>query len=269
MIEQVETSLDLKMKLIPLLVHMHHDTIISAKARKLCREMLNSYPRIDISKIILNTLTQIACKAVTNIHETITFFIKLLHEEPRDKLHLILLNNLNVLAKRVQHLWTGDHINDFIRYMISRVDNELLIWKSSEILCTLVRDSANLQFFFVLNQNIELNSPLDNDMTIIDNKQLKTLIDILIFSENKSIAINMCLFCTALFDYHKSSFLNNNQNGLVNSDCLNIKDLFELTKAGLNSLIIQCDNSIEMFYQQKDSNKLENEIKILKVNLIS
>ena len=59
------------MKLIPLLVHMHHDTELSSKASALCKAMYYSFPRADISKIILNTLTQIACKSLTNIPETV------------------------------------------------------------------------------------------------------------------------------------------------------------------------------------------------------
>ena len=72
MIEDIQTSLDRKLRLIPLLVHMHHDTYLSSKAKNLCQAMFYSFPRPDISKVILNTLTHIVCKNLTNIHETVT-----------------------------------------------------------------------------------------------------------------------------------------------------------------------------------------------------
>lgn len=46
------------------------------KAKNLCQSMYFSFPRTDISKIILNTLTKIACKSLTNVDETVRNHIK-------------------------------------------------------------------------------------------------------------------------------------------------------------------------------------------------
>jgi hypothetical protein len=42
------------------------------KAKDLCKAMYYSFPRADISKIILGTLTRLACKSLTTIHETVS-----------------------------------------------------------------------------------------------------------------------------------------------------------------------------------------------------
>lgn len=99
--------------------------------------MFDSFPRTDLRAKLLNTLTKISCKSLTNIHDTVSrivfkiflfkiikfsfihafklvFFIQLLHNEPREKLILVLLNNLYVLARNASHLWTKDNIQVII-----------------------------------------------------------------------------------------------------------------------------------------------------------
>lgn len=98
MIEDIQSPLDRKMKLVPLLVHMHHDNVLSARAKNLCKSMYYSFPRADISKIILNTLTQIACKSLTNISETVNFFSLILI-----KIHLIFLIDFLLLKDYILH----------------------------------------------------------------------------------------------------------------------------------------------------------------------
>lgn len=135
--------------------------------------MYFSFPRADISKIILNTLTKIACKSLTNVDETvidfefessssyngrysnlllfcfkITFFIKLLHEEPRQKIHHYLLKNLDVLANQVAHLWSNENVKRFIEYTLALNEvNACFLLKASEILCILAKNS-NIYFLF-------------------------------------------------------------------------------------------------------------------------
>lgn len=71
-IEDIQSPLHRKLTLIPLLIHMHHDTILSSKAKSLCKAMYYAYPRPDIDKIIINTITLIACKSMMNIGETVS-----------------------------------------------------------------------------------------------------------------------------------------------------------------------------------------------------
>ena len=202
--------------------------------------MFYSFPRADISKIILNVLTKLACKSLTNIHETITFFIKLLHEEPREKIHLALLKNLYILANKVSHLWTRQNLASFIEYVSDQQENNLLMLKSSEILVTLAKNS-NIYFLFAFSTSSEL----DEDKHLFQN-----LIEAMIFHENQEIAFNFCQLSTILLVLQKKNLTNGIENNnsdfkAAKSDTENINKLFELTKNGLFSIILDSDNAIE------------------------
>jgi len=237
-IEDNQSPLDRKLKLIPLLVHMHHDIALSARAKNLCKIMFYVYPRADISAIILNTLTMIASKSLSNIFETVMFLIKLLEEEPRQKLQLILLKNLHYLANNVAHLWTVDNINNLICYMSSLKEHQddLLLIKASQILYTLAQNS-NVYFYFLVN------SPgvLDNSVRV-DSEKLKTLIEKMTFHENKSIAVNFCLFSETVLGYHHRVIMKQQtQQQEHKSVSIDAEFLFDMTKNGIFSLILKCD----------------------------
>lgn len=84
----------------------------------------------------------------------ITFFIKLLHEEPRQKIQILLLRNLEILAKRVAHLWSNENVTSFIEYTNCLNDNTQYLLKASEILCILAKNS-NIYFLFSFNDKDE------------------------------------------------------------------------------------------------------------------
>jgi integrator complex subunit 7 len=140
MLEDITTPLDRKIKLLPILVNMHHDTQISLKANRVCRWMYDSFPRTDIRTIVLNILTKISSKSLTNINETLTFFIQLLHEELRGKLSVVLLNNLHNMAQNASHLWTQNNIKSFLSYL-KNSSNEDKVSKCLKILSVLAGNS--------------------------------------------------------------------------------------------------------------------------------
>ncbi|CAF0712645.1 unnamed protein product, partial [Brachionus calyciflorus] len=251
MIEDVQSPLDRKMKLIPLLVHMHHDTILSAKASQLCKSMYNSFPRADISKIILNTLTQIACKSLTSIPETITFYLKLLLEEPRERVQIFLLKNLLILASKVSHLWTEENILSLIEYVNNQVNNKNLLLRSSDILCVLAK-SSNMFFLNAFSEKIT-NESIKERIRILEN-----LIENMVFNANKEIAFNFCLLSSSLL------LLNSNKSSDHSGA---IAKLFDLTKNGLFSIVLETDKQMENLNDLNDKNTLRNLTKILNQTL--
>jgi hypothetical protein len=232
--------------------------------------MFYSFPRADISRIILNVLTKLACKSFTNIHETITFFLELLHEESREKIHIALLNNLNLLAKKVSHLWSQDNLSSFIEYVDYQKQNDLLLLRSSEILYLLAKNS---NIYFLYSFNTCLSSQYNN---IRSNTIFKNLIETMMFHNNHKIAFTFCLLTTTLLLLHKKQYIicNINNNDLTQSNFENVEKLLELTRKGLFSIILYLDESIEKLLNylnvkcQDTSKLIENLSASLKVQFL-
>lgn len=180
-----------------------------------------------------------------------------MHEEPRQKLHLILLNNLHYLARTVAHLWTNENINSFIAYTHDQNENNLVLLSASEILCTLSQQS-NVYFYFVFNtqDNLELQeeqqldekrSVISDNKNLVDNKVLKNLIEKNVFHEDHRIAYNFCLFSTTLLVFQSNNIrkLDDARRALLDSSfILDSNHLFELAKNGLFSIILECNKKL-------------------------
>ena len=195
-----------------------------------------------------------------------------MHEEPREKLHLILLKNLYYLAKTVAHLWTNDNINSFIAYTNDQKQNSLILLRASEILCTLSLQS-NVYFYFVFNtkENLELvgddetaQSLIKTNKNLIDNNLLKQLIEDNVFHENKQIAFNFCLFSTTLLVFQSKNIKKKLEINIKEYEVLDSNYLFDLAKNGLFEIILECNQTL---IQSKKSNQ-SNDIKLLKVIII-
>lgn len=67
MIQGQSTPANMKLQLIPILQYMHHDTHTSSMVRKVCIDLLPSYPTQEFVLVILNTLTQLAAATLVDI----------------------------------------------------------------------------------------------------------------------------------------------------------------------------------------------------------
>ena len=92
---------------------------------------------------------------------------------------------------------------------------------------------------------------------LIDNELLQSLIEKMIFHQKQNISFNYCFLSTLLLNFQAKNV--NKQKNVV--DTINMaffKSLFELTKNGLFSIIIECDRAIEENYKENtkiDDNK--------------
>ena len=201
--------------------------------------------------------------------------MKLLHEEPREKLHLVLLKNLHFLAKKVSHLWTPESINSLISYIIEQKQNELLVFKASEILYTLAQNS-NVYFFFLFNS--ACSSPLSNfnmqqqnhaeQPVQVDHEKLKYLIENMIFHENKNISFNFCLFAVTVLviDFKTIKELDKPDES-ISQNLMQSKYLFDLTKSALFSIILKCNENLNSQSENASEADLKSDINCLKVIL--
>ncbi|KAJ8309500.1 hypothetical protein KUTeg_014374 [Tegillarca granosa] len=121
MIEEIATPVDLKLRLIPVLQHMHHDAITAAKARSVCIRLLSSFPAQKFVTLILSTMTKLAADSLVDIQNQVELLIIRLKDDPRKTIKLSSLHNLNILAKRSPHQWKYSFVEpkDVIAYKIN------------------------------------------------------------------------------------------------------------------------------------------------------
>lgn len=60
------TPVDLKLKLIPILQHMHHDAILASSARQLLQQLVTSYPSTKMVIVSLHTFTLLAASSLVD-----------------------------------------------------------------------------------------------------------------------------------------------------------------------------------------------------------
>lgn len=165
------------------------------------------------------------------------------------------------------HLWTSENLNSFIEYAYNQRENYVISLKASAILCTLAQNS-NIYFIFIFNTSNELNME-ENDSnkeskSLINNALFQELIESMIFHEKPNISFNYCLLSTKLLTLQAKSMHKNKEN--INFEYLN--SLFELTKSGLFSIIMDCDKAIEQIKNKDENNaQLKSHIKYLKGSL--
>ena len=61
------TPVDLKLKLIPMLQHMHHNASLASGSRELLQQLVNSYPSTPMVIVTLHTFTQLAASSLIDI----------------------------------------------------------------------------------------------------------------------------------------------------------------------------------------------------------
>jgi hypothetical protein len=156
------------------------------------------------------------------LYGKIKFFVKLLHEEPREKLQLFLLGNLQILAARVSHLWTSESLASFVAYIESQRHSETLLVRSSRILVTLARN-ANAFFLFVFEEQAAASDACAAT-------RFEHLLESMLFHSSRDVAFNFNSLATTLLVMHAQ-----------NRSVAFLDRLFESTKTGLFALILECD----------------------------
>lgn len=63
----LDTPVELKLKLIPMLQHMHHDASLASSSRELLQHLVNSYPSTPMVIVTLHTFTQLAASSLVDI----------------------------------------------------------------------------------------------------------------------------------------------------------------------------------------------------------
>ncbi|PWA27411.1 hypothetical protein CCH79_00000470, partial [Gambusia affinis] len=109
MIQGLDTPVDLKLKLIPMLQHMHHDASLASSSRDLLQHLVNSYPSTPMVIVSLHTFTQLAAFSLIDIPKQLQLLLQYLRDDPRKAVKRLAINDLKLLAKKAPHLWIREN----------------------------------------------------------------------------------------------------------------------------------------------------------------
>lgn len=73
----LDTPVELKLKLIPMLQHMHHDASLASSSRELLQHLVNSYPSTPMVIVTLHTFTQLAASSLVDIPKQVGLRLRL------------------------------------------------------------------------------------------------------------------------------------------------------------------------------------------------
>lgn len=104
MIESLQTPISMKLQLIPVLRHMHHDANTAALVKTVCVNLLPKYPSESFVIVILDSLTQLTCTTLVDIPDQVNLLLKYL-QDPRKRVRYQVLHSLQSLAQKGAHLW--------------------------------------------------------------------------------------------------------------------------------------------------------------------
>ncbi|XP_026680765.1 integrator complex subunit 7-like [Diaphorina citri] len=174
MIQGLSTPVNMKLQLIPVLQHMHHDTTTAAMVRILCTQLLNNYPAArDFTLVILNTLTELSLATLVDIPSQVSLVL--------DAGYSDIETGIIKLAKRPQ-CWTNptiDRLVEIIQTLPPRKIPALL-----HVLVILTRSPA------IVHAHHDRGSKL---MTLVHDLALSC--DLLIAVKSVQIITNIVSYC--------------------------------------------------------------------------
>ncbi|XP_015928651.1 integrator complex subunit 7 [Parasteatoda tepidariorum] len=118
MIQGLATPVEVKLQLLSIFQHMHHDAQTIAQVWKLCTSLLPDYPSQQFVVCTLHTLTELAAASITHIPQQVNLLISYLKEDGRMCVKLNALKDMEKLAKTGPHLWTLENVNQLVNYTI-------------------------------------------------------------------------------------------------------------------------------------------------------
>ncbi|KAI7800044.1 integrator complex subunit 7 [Triplophysa rosa] len=163
MIQGLDTPVELKLKLIPMLQHMHHDAGLASCSRELLQELVSSYPSTAMLIVTLHTFTQLATSSLVDIPEQIHLLLQYLKEDPRRAVKRLAIQDLKLLAKKAPHLWTRKNIQVLCECALNTPYNSLKLGMLS-VLSTLSGTIAIKQYF---NPNTGESSPAPRQTDLV------------------------------------------------------------------------------------------------------
>ncbi|KAF4798651.1 integrator complex subunit 7 isoform X3 [Turdus rufiventris] len=124
MIQGLATPVDLKLKLIPILQHMHHDASLASSSRQLLQQLVTSYPSTKMVIVTLHTFTLLAASSLVDIPKQIQLLLQYLKNDPRKAVKRLAIQDLKLLANKTPHTWSRENIQVYM-FLVMKLPKEL------------------------------------------------------------------------------------------------------------------------------------------------
>ncbi|KAG3258140.1 integrator complex subunit 7 isoform X1 [Ictidomys tridecemlineatus] len=162
MIQGLATPVDLKLKLIPILQHMHHDAILASSARQLLQQLVTSYPSTKMVIVSLHTFTLLAASSLVDTPKQIQLLLQYLKNDPRKAVKRLAIQDLKLLANKTPHTWSRENIQALCECALQTPYDSLKLGMLS-VLSTLSGTIAIKQYFSLAPGNVG-SSPRSSDL---------------------------------------------------------------------------------------------------------
>ncbi|NXF49370.1 INT7 protein, partial [Oceanites oceanicus] len=140
------TPVDLKLKLIPILQHMHHDASLASSSRQLLQQLVTSYPSTKMVIVTLHTFTLLAASSLVDIPKQIQLLLQYLKNDPRKAVKRLAIQDLKLLANKTPHTWSRENIQALCESALHTPYDSLKLGMLS-VLSTLSGTIAIKQYF--------------------------------------------------------------------------------------------------------------------------
>ncbi|XP_054272876.1 integrator complex subunit 7-like [Macrosteles quadrilineatus] len=188
MIQGLATPAHMKLQLIPILQHMHHDTSTAAMVRQLCTDLLPKYPAQDFVVVTLGTLTKLASATLVEIPNQVELLLDYLVNDPRREVQLCVLQCLHQVAQQGAHLWPDTSVASLVN--VARGPHPALVSCALDVLIVLTRSAA------VCNAHARSDSELMelcqdtsySSNVVIATKSIKILTQVLCYCFTEELA---------------------------------------------------------------------------------
>uniref|UniRef100_A0A1B6DJT3 Integrator complex subunit 7 n=1 Tax=Clastoptera arizonana TaxID=38151 RepID=A0A1B6DJT3_9HEMI len=141
MIQGLATPAHMKLQLIPILQHMHHDTSTAAMVRLLCTDLLPKYPAQEFVLVTLKTLTQLTSATLVEISNQVELLLGYLVKDPRCKVQSLVLQCLFTLAKQGAQLWPKESVASLVK-LARESPHTSLVSSALDVLIVLTKSRA-------------------------------------------------------------------------------------------------------------------------------
>lgn len=162
MIQGLATPVDLKLKLIPILQHMHHDAILASSARQLLQQLVTSYPSTKMVIVSLHTFTLLAASSLVDTPKQIQLLLQYLKNDPRKAVKRLAIQDLKLLANKTPHTWSRENIQALCECALQIPYDSLKLGMLS-VLSTLSGTIAIKHYFSAAPGNVG-SSPRSSDL---------------------------------------------------------------------------------------------------------
>ncbi|EDX09901.1 integrator complex subunit 7 [Drosophila simulans] len=114
MIESLQVPVPMKLLLIPVLRHMHHEATTASLVSRLCMDLLPKYPAQSFVVAIIDTLTQLSSRTLVGVPGQLDVLLDFM-QDLRTPVRIQVLRSLNELAGRQSvHAWPKPAIKALI-----------------------------------------------------------------------------------------------------------------------------------------------------------